>query len=102
MRSQLEAYNLCVQFSSYLSVPTALLKHASTSAGPGDGAEHLFYYPDKDQENYAVTQYVNADVGAKGLAEIVKEISAKAIKVSILLGPAEIFSLEIGKTVYYE
>ncbi len=50
-------------------------------AGPGEGIEHLFYYPEQAQENYVVNQYVNADAGAKGLAEIVKEISDAAIKV---------------------
>lgn len=50
-------------------------------AGPGQGIEHLFYYPEQAQENYVVNQYVNADAGAKGLAEIVKEISDAAIKV---------------------
>ena len=41
----------------------------------------MFYYPEHEQENYVVNQYVNAEAGAQGLAEIVKEISDAAIKV---------------------
>lgn len=52
----------------------------STSKGPGQGVEHLFYYPTEDQERCVVNQYVNGEAGAKGLSEIVKEISDASIK----------------------
>ena len=72
---------VCFIFSPCASC-LALVLTMHTTTGPGEGQEHLFFYPDQDQENYAVTQYVNADAGAKGLAETVKEISAKSIKVT--------------------
>jgi len=53
-------------------------------AGPGEGIDHLFYYPTEEQESYVVNQYVNGEAGAKGLSEIVKEISDASIKVRLL------------------
>ena len=58
----------------------------------GQGIEHLFFYPEQAQENYCVNQYVNADAGAQGLAEIVKDISDAAIKVRFLCCPFALLS----------
>ena len=52
--------------------------------GAGAGlaeTEHLFFYPEKDAQNIAVTQFVNADLGGTGLANTVKEVAAQSIKV---------------------
>lgn len=43
----------------------------------------MFFYPDSDQQNYAVTQFVNSDLGGTGLANMVKEAAAQAIKVFV-------------------
>ena len=65
-------------------------------AGAGQGVEHLFYYPEQAQENYVVNQYVNADAGAKGLAQIVKEISDTAIEVQhIWLDAQQVFYVPV-------
>ena len=47
--------------------------------------DHLFYYPTEDQEKTVVNQYVNGEVGAQGLSEIVKDISDASIKVNTCL-----------------
>ena len=45
----------------------------------------MFFYPDKDAQNFAVTQFVSADLGGTGLAQMVKEAADQAIKVQTLL-----------------
>jgi 6-phosphogluconolactonase len=52
----------------------------STSKGPGEGEPHLFFYPEVAQENYIVEQFVNAELGSRGLAQLVSDKAAAAIK----------------------
>ncbi len=53
----------------------------TAGAGAGSGAPHQFAYPDKDADNVAVLQYANAEAGAEGVAQLVTEAAAAAIKV---------------------
>ncbi len=52
----------------------------TAGAGAGSGAPHQFSYPDKDAPNVAVLQYANAEAGAEGVAQLVTEAAAAAIK----------------------
>lgn len=62
-------------------MPSGNVAPISTSRGAGLAeTEHMFFYPDSDQQNYAVTQFVNSDLGGTGLANMVKEAAAQAIK----------------------
>lgn len=47
--------------------------------------EHMFFYPERDVHNFAVTQFVSADLGQTGLANTVKEVAEQSIKVGAAL-----------------
>ena len=60
--------------------------HTRAVAGSGLAeTEHMFFYPEKDAEKFAVTQFVSADLGQSGLASMVKDSAENAIKVRCTL-----------------